>query len=83
MGGLASAPFCGRPLINNIFINLINLLTFSSTIHTEQIATKENIAFDTKKICFWREPQAIARCYLAELTRRHTIDVHVIQRHAY
>ena len=83
MGGLASASFCGRSLINNIFINLINLITFSSTIHTALIATKENIAFDTKKICFWREPRAIERCYLAELSRRHAIDVHVIQRHAY
>jgi hypothetical protein len=61
----------------------MNLITFSSTVYTALIATKENIAFDTKKICFWREPRAIERCYLAELSRRHAIDVHVIQRHAY
>ena len=79
MGGLANASFCGRSLINNIFTNLI---TFSSTIQTHLIATKENIASDTKKTCFWHEPRAIALCYLAELTRRHAIDVHVIQRHA-
>jgi hypothetical protein len=55
-GGLASASFCGRSLIKNIFINLI---TFSSTIHTFLIlivtSTKENIASDTKKTCFWHE----------------------------
>jgi hypothetical protein len=79
-GGLANASFCGRSLKNNIFINLI---TFSSTIHAHLIATKENIASDTKKTSFWHEPRAIALCYLAELTRRHAIDVHVIQRHAY
>ena len=78
-----SASFCGRSLINNIFISLINFITFSSSIYTALIATKENIAFDTKKICFWREPRAIERCYLAELSRRHAMDVHVIHRHAY
>ena len=41
MGGLATASFCGRSLINSIFINSI---TFSITIHTPLIATKENIA---------------------------------------
>jgi hypothetical protein len=82
-GGVADASFCGRSLTNNIFINLINLITFSRTVHLGLTATKENIAFDTKKICFWREPRAIERCYLAELSRRHAIDVHVIQRHAY
>jgi hypothetical protein len=48
-GGLASASFCEHSLMNNIFINLINLITFSSTIHTDVIATKENIASGTKK----------------------------------
>jgi hypothetical protein len=57
-GGVSKCVILRTLTYNNIFINLINLITFSSTIHTALTATKENIAFDTKKICFWREPRA-------------------------